>query len=137
MSNPGEQRWPGEHLGLPQQGPRSIARPGRRIGALVIDWALAYALSLAFFSTGPWQTNGFVTLGLFGAIQLLFLTLLNGGIGHLIFGLRVVPLVPGRLAPWRALVRTALVCLFVPALIMDADQRGLHDRAAGTLLVRV
>jgi uncharacterized RDD family membrane protein YckC len=142
VSGPGEQhvseqRWPGELLGLPQEGPRSIARPGRRIGALLVDWMIAYGLSLAFFSTGPWQTNGFVTLGLFAGIQLLFLLLLNGGIGHLIFGLRVVPLLPGRLAPWRALVRTVLVCLFVPALIMDADQRGLHDRAAGTLLVRV
>lgn len=137
VSSPAENRWPGERLGLPESGPRSIARPGRRILALVVDWALAYALSLAFFATGPWQTNGFITLGLFAGIQLLFLVLVNGGIGHLIFGLRVVPLDPGRLAPWRALVRTALVSLFIPAVIMDADQRGLHDRLAGTILVRV
>lgn len=134
---PGEQRWPGERLGLPEQGPRSIARPGRRIGAILIDWALAYALSLAFFATGPWQTNGFVTLGIFAGIQLLFLWIVNGSIGHLVFGMRVVPLVPGRLAIWQPVVRTLLVCLFVPAVIWDADQRGLHDRAAGTLLVRV
>lgn len=94
-------------------------------------------LSLAFFSTGPWETNGFVTLGLFAGIQLVFLWLLAGGVGHLLLGMRVVPLVPGRLAWWRPVVRTALVCLFVPVVIMDADQRGLHDRAAGTLLVRV
>jgi uncharacterized RDD family membrane protein YckC len=122
---------------LPEAGPRSIARPGRRIAALVIDWAMASAISVAFFSTGPWQTNGFVTLGLFAGIQLLFLLVLNGGVGHLLLGMRVVPLDPGRLAPWRALVRTLLVCLFVPAVIWDADQRGLHDRLAGTLLVRV
>lgn len=137
MSNPVENRWPGERLGLPESGPRSIARPARRIAALAIDWALASAISLAFFSTGPWQTDGFVTLGLFAGIQLLFLLIANGGVGHLLLGMRVVPLVPGRLAPWRALVRTLLVCLFVPAVIWDADQRGLHDRAAGTLLVRV
>jgi succinate dehydrogenase hydrophobic anchor subunit len=105
--------------------------------AVAIDWALASAISLVFFSTGAWQTNGFVTLGLFAGIQLLFLLVLNGGVGHLLLGMRVVPLDPGRLAPWRALVRTLLVCLFVPAVIWDADQRGLHDRAAGTLLVRV
>jgi uncharacterized RDD family membrane protein YckC len=132
-----ENRWPGERLGLPESGPRSIARPGRRIAALVIDWAIASAISIAFFSTGPWQTNGFITLGLFAGIQLLFLLVLNGGVGHLLLGMRVVPLNPGRLAPWRALVRTLLVCLFVPAVIWDADQRGLHDRLAGTLLVRV
>ncbi|GHF08234.1 RDD family protein [Pseudolysinimonas yzui] len=137
VSTPVDQRWPGERLGLPESGPRSIARPARRIAALAIDWALASVISLVFFSTGPWQTNGFVTLGLFAGIQLLFLLLLNGGVGHLLLGMRVVPLDPGRLAPWRALVRTLLVCLFVPAVIWDADQRGLHDRAAGTLLVRV
>lgn len=104
---------------------------------MAIDWALASAISLGFFATGPWQTNGFITLGLFAGIQLVLLLLLNGGVGHLLLGMRVVPLVPGRLAPWRALVRTLLVCLFVPAVIWDADQRGLHDRLAGTLLVRV
>jgi uncharacterized RDD family membrane protein YckC len=137
VSNPADQRWPGERLGLPESGPRSIARPGRRIAALAIDWAIASALSLAFFSSGPWQTDGFITLGLFAGIQLLFLLVLNGGVGHLLLGMRVVPINPGRLAPWRAIVRTLLVCLFVPAVIWDADQRGLHDRAAGTLLVRV
>jgi uncharacterized RDD family membrane protein YckC len=137
MSIPVEQRWPGERLGLPESGPRSIARPGRRIAALVVDWGIASVISVAFFATGPWQTNGFVTLGLFAGIQLLFLLVLGGGIGHLLLGMRVVPLVPGPLSPWRALVRTLLVCLFVPAVIWDADQRGLHDRAAGTLLVRV
>lgn len=137
MSSTAENHWPGERLGLPETGPRSIARLGRRIAALAIDWALATALSLAFFATGPWQTNGFVTLGLFAGIQLLFLWVVNGGIGHLVLGLRVVPLNPGRLAWWQPVVRTALVALFVPAVIMDADQRGLHDRVAGTLLVRV
>jgi hypothetical protein len=34
-------------------------------------------------------------------------------------------------------VRTVLLCLAIPALIWDADLRGLHDRAAGTMLVRV
>jgi uncharacterized RDD family membrane protein YckC len=137
VSSPAENRWPGERLGLPETGPRSIARPGRRIAALAIDWAIASAISVAFFSTGPWQTNGFITLGLFAGIQLVFLLVLNGGVGHLLLGMRVVPLDPGRLAPWRVLVRTILVSLFVPAVIWDADQRGLHDRLAGTLLVRV
>lgn len=137
MSIPADQRWPGERLGLPESGPRSIARPGRRIAALVIDWAVASGISVAFFATGPWQTNGFITLGLFAGIQLLLLLLVNGGLGHLLLGMRVVPLEPGRLAPWRVLVRTLLVCLFVPAVIWDADQRGLHDRLAGTVLVRV
>lgn len=137
MSSPAENRWPGDRLGLPESGPRSIARPGRRILAIVIDWALATGLSLAFFATGPWQTNGFVTLAIFASVQVVFLWLLNGGIGHLVLGMRVVPMTPGRLHWWQPIVRTALVSLFIPAVITDADQRGLHDRAAGTILVRV
>lgn len=137
VTEPGAQRWPGEHLGLPESGPRSLARPGRRILALCLDWLLATLVSLAFFSTGPWQTNGFTTLALFAGIQLVFLWLLGGGIGHLVFGMRLVPVAPGPLQWWRPLVRTVLLALFVPAVIVDADQRGLHDRAAGTMLVRV
>src|SRR5690625_7283445 len=34
-------QWPGEHLGLPESGPGSLGRLGRRIGALWIDWLVA------------------------------------------------------------------------------------------------
>ena len=37
---------------------------------------------------------------------------------------------------WRPVGRTALLALVIPAVIWDADQRGLHDKAAGTVLVR-
>ena len=37
---------------------------------------------------------------------------------------------------WRPIVRTALLVLVTPAVIWDPDQRGLHDKAAGTVLVR-
>ena len=30
----------------------------------------------------------------------------------------------------------ALLCLLVPALLVDADGRGLHDRLTGTAVVR-
>jgi hypothetical protein len=104
-----EPRWPGERLGLPETGPRSIARFGRRLGALAI----------------------------FGVAQILFLVLVNGSVGHLLLRMRVVPVRPARLGIWRPVVRTLLLCLAIPALIWDRDQRGLHDRAAGTMLVRV
>ena len=137
MSNPPENRWPGERLGLPETGPRSIGRLGRRILALFIDWAIATIISVAFFSVGPWQTNPWITLGLFAAEQFLFLLVVNGSVGHLITGMRVVPVVPARLGAWRPLVRTVLLCLAVPAAIWDRDQRGLHDKLVGTALVRI
>jgi uncharacterized RDD family membrane protein YckC len=35
-----------------------------------------------------------------------------------------------------ALVRTILLLAVVPALITDRDLRGLHDRAANTIVIR-
>lgn len=127
-----EQRWPGERLGLPESGPRSIARPGRRIGALVIDWALSVIISIAFF-----EYAAFATLGIFALTQIVFLISVSGSIGHLIFRMRVVPINGGWIGPWRPIVRTLLLCLVIPALIWDRDQRGLHDKAAGTLIVLI
>jgi hypothetical protein len=125
-------RWPGERLGLPATGKRSIARLGRRIGALFIDWGTALLISFAFFESNSW-----ITLAVFAVAQLAFLWIVNGSVGHLLLGMRVVPILPARLGLWRPVVRTVLLCLAIPPLIFDRDQRGLHDRVAGTLLVRV
>jgi len=38
--------------------------------------------------------------------------------------------------PWRAVVRTVLLFLFIPALIWDKDGRGLHDRYSDTAVVQ-
>ena len=133
---PAESHWPGEGLGLPAEGPRSVARFGRRLLALCIDWAPAYFLSWSFFPTenGP---DPFITLGIFAALQYAFLITLNGSIGHLVLRMRVVPIAGGYLGFLRPLLRTLLLCLVIPAVIWDADQRGMHDRLAGTVLVRV
>ena len=123
--------WPGQRLGLPASGPRSVARPGRRILALVIDWGTAVVISVAFFSY-----NGWATLGIFAVAQIVFLLTANGSVGHLILGMRVVPIAGGYLGFWRPFARTILLCLVIPAVIWDRDQRGMHDRLIATVLVR-
>lgn len=128
--------WPGQRLGLPDSGPRSVARPGRRILGLIIDWALAYLIAWAFLPHSNGTVDGWWTLAVFAVVQVAFLALVNGSPGHLVVGLRLVPVVPAPLGLWRPAVRTILLCLVIPAAIWDRDQRGLHDRAAGTVLVR-
>ncbi|HEY2642918.1 MAG TPA: RDD family protein [Galbitalea sp.] len=125
--------WPGKRLGLPASGPRSVGRIGRRLGAIAVDWGLSYLISFAFFRP---DVYGFATLTIFAIGQVVFLLLLNASVGHLIFGLRLVPIVPGYLGWWRPFVRTILLVLVIPAVIFDQDQRGLHDRWVGTVLVR-
>lgn len=123
--------WPGYRLGLPREGPRSVGRAGRRIAALAIDFAVASLISSAFFNY-----NGWASTVIFAVTQIIFLTIWAGGIGHLVVGLRVVPLAGGWIGWWRPFVRTILLCAVIPALVWDSDQRGMHDRFAGTVLVR-
>ncbi len=94
---------------------------------------MSYGIALLVLGPNP---NELILLGIFGVLQVTVILIANGSIGHLLFGLRVVPLVPGYLGVWRPFVRTILVMLFIPAVIYDRDQRGLHDRWCGTILVR-
>jgi uncharacterized RDD family membrane protein YckC len=124
------QDYPGERLGLPRDGSGSIGRLGRRVGALFIDYGAAYLIS-GFFGWDP-----LAILALFAAIQIVFLPTLQGSPGHRIFGLRLVRVDGAWVGLWRPIVRTALLIVVIPAVIWDADQRGLHDKAAGTVLIR-
>ncbi|WP_245861780.1 RDD family protein [Compostimonas suwonensis] len=125
-------RYPGERLGLPESGRRSVARVGRRIGALAIDWAIASVIALAIFGQTQWMP-----LLIFLAMQILFIATIGGSIGHRLLGMQLVPLRGGYVGLWRPIVRSVLLCLAIPALIWDSDQRGFHDVVAGTVLIRV
>ena len=71
-------------------------------------------------------------------VEVAVLTALMGSsFGQRIMGIRIVSVTHGRLDPLRAVLRTLLLCLVVPPLIFDRDQRGLHDRAAGSVAVRM
>lgn len=146
----------GAGLGLPATGPGSRARLGRRVVGVGIDWLASLAVSSALFpdpnrlSGGIFAGRPLATLGIFAASTIVLVALLGTTIGHRLVGIRVVRLAdvvaagageggrglgpPGVVA---AVVRTALMCLVVPAVVWDAEGRGLHDAAAGTVVVRV
>jgi uncharacterized RDD family membrane protein YckC len=134
--------YPGERLGLPATGPRSIARPGRRIGALAIDYFAATIIALGFLGYDPlalpaeagWRQ--FAPMMVFAVLQILFIPTAGGSPGHRILGMRVVRFGGGWVGLWRPIVRTLLLVVVIPAVIWDADQRGLHDKIAGTVLIR-
>jgi hypothetical protein len=135
----GPNDYPGERLGLPQSGSRSLARMGRRIAALFVDWLIAYGLaalamtvgivSLTTLSTAVlviWFVLGAISVRLFGFTP-----------GQYALGLLVVP-VDGRqhVGFGRAIVRGILIALVIPALITDSDLRGVQDRLTNTAVVR-
>lgn len=128
--------WPGERLGLPASGPHSVARVGRRVAALLIDWAIAVGLTCLIFGYTLLNYDGLVVLAVFVLLQWLQLVVLGWSIGHGLLGLRLITLTGGWVGFWRPLVRSLLLGLAVPALVWDSDQRGFHDKLAGTVLIR-
>ena len=140
-----EQPYPGQHLGLPESGTGSIAGWSRRFCALLIDWLICSLIAIAFFyhpaaghaadvlvEPRAWTPVVF-------AVQDIVLTATAGfTIGKRLAGLRVIRLDRGGPVGFgRALVRTLLLMLVVPAMMMDRDLRGLQDKAAGTAVVRM
>jgi hypothetical protein len=127
--------YPGEDLGLPSTGSGSIVGMGRKLGALFVDWFLCTFIVVALIRPAHADVE-YWTLAVF-ALQDCLLTALTGfTIGKRLFGVRVVRL-DGKLVGAWSLVRTILLLFVIPAVVQDRDQRGLHDRAANTVVVRL
>lgn len=97
----------------------------------MIDWGIALLISNFAFAGDAWAT-----LAIFAAEQILLVGTLGYSIGHRLAGIHVVKLGGGTAGPLAGLVRALLLCLVIPAVIFDPDQRGLHDRAMNTVLIR-
>jgi len=78
-----------------------------------------------------------VTLAVFGIMTFLLVGTAGTTIGHRICGVGMRTLDGQRPGPLRALVRTVGLCLALPAVITDPAGRSLHDRWAGTQVVRL
>jgi uncharacterized RDD family membrane protein YckC len=121
----------------PETGPGAVAGLGPRFGAFVVDSLLS--IGIAIVSTGPPPGTAYnlVVYLAFLAIELIFLTLAGQTPGMRVAGLVVMTAADGSKPRLRwAAVRTLLLAAVVPALITDASGRAMHDRAAGTLMVR-
>jgi uncharacterized RDD family membrane protein YckC len=139
----GDEFFPGQNLGLPEFGPGSIAGWSRRFGALVVDWLLCSIVTIAFFYHPQAGHTATVlsqprlwTPAVFGVEDFVLTALTGFTIGKRLFGVRVVRLDGGPVGLW-ALTRTVLLMLVIPAIMMDRDLRGFHDKAAGTAVVRI
>jgi len=130
---------PGQALGLPESGPRSLARMGRRLAALIIDWLAGYgiaALLMTFGLFGPGMLS-MAVLGVWFVIGAVSVRLFGFSPGQLALGLMVIPVDNRRHVGFgRALARGVLLALVIPPLFTDADGRGLQDKLTMTAVVR-
>jgi hypothetical protein len=141
----GPNLYPGQRLGLPQSGPGALVGVGRRIGALLIDWFIAYGLASLAVTFGIVSSENFFTSQI-GSTAVMVVWLVLGVVAVRLFGFT-----PGQYALGvrvdsvdhrmhvglgRALSRGLLIAFVVPALFTDADGRGFQDRLTGTAVVR-
>ncbi|QKW06093.1 RDD family protein [Streptomyces sp. NA04227] len=127
----------GQQLGLPQEGPGSIAPLGRRFGAVFVDWGLCVLIAYGLLAQGDMQVTGRWAIGILFLLGTLTVGTVGFTPGKRLFRLRVISIHGESLGLGRAALRTALLCLAVPALIWDRDSRGLHDRLANAIQVRM
>jgi uncharacterized RDD family membrane protein YckC len=127
--------YSGQRFGLPQTGPGSMASVGRRLGALIIDWAIAYGLAYLMIGDRLFRNGQFAALSLLAVMYLVGLVINGATFGMAILGLRVTSDQGGRASLYAVGMRTVLLFLFIPAVIWDADGRGMHDRVAHTMIV--
>ena len=122
----------------------SVAPMGRRLLALIVDWLLCYLIassivrhSVFTVTDARYQDAQWAALLLF-VVEVYLLTSISGlTVGKRLLGIRTIRTdgsVPG--FKWAAL-RTALLLCVIPACLSDRDLRGLHDRAADTIVVRI
>jgi uncharacterized RDD family membrane protein YckC len=105
---------------------------GRRFGALMIDWLLCLLVARLFANP---LTDGWAPVGVLLVEYTFFVGFFGQTPGMRLLRLRCLGVGTGRpVGPVRALVRAVLLALVIPALIMDEQRRGWHDRAAGTIV---
>jgi uncharacterized RDD family membrane protein YckC len=117
---------------------------GRRLAALIVDWVLCYLIastivrhSVFTVTDAHYQDAQAVALLLF-AFEVYLLTAVSGlTVGKRLLGLRTIRTNGSRPGFKWAALRTLLLLFVIPACLTDRDLRGLHDRAADTIVVRL
>src|SRR4051812_5205502 len=88
-SEPGS-TYPGERLGRPETGTGSLARPGRRLAALLIDWAFCLLIARGFFGPEALQPNGSLSVvGVLVVVNLVLVAAAGATVGQRLVGVQV------------------------------------------------
>lgn len=135
------QGYRGQRIGLPASGPGSLAPTGRRIAAFLIDLVASVLVASLFVDRPDLPGVAAHLPGQWSLIPLALdyvvgIVLVGRSLGMRLTGLRVVRVDAHRaIGPMRAVARTALLVVFIPALIVDSDLRGLQDRLTSTAVI--
>jgi len=123
---------------LVRETPVQTAGYGRRFAAICIDWFACLAAARVLYSKAPYGSpeSSLATLCVFALEVIIFTWLIQASFGQRIVGIMITRTDGSRLGLGRVVIRTVLLCLVIPVVIVDAQGRGLHDRAAGSIVIR-
>ena len=124
--------YPGRDLGLPDEGQGSVAAPLRRVGQFLLDLLIGGLVASAISFPAP----TYLSLAVWAVLVTLPVAVLGQTPAMVLTGLRVVRVDGAAHVGGWALARTVSLFFVVPALIMDHDRRGLHDRVSRTVVIR-
>ena len=115
-----------------------MASWGRRLVALFLDWipSLLVANLISNLAGLTRDQAAFLPLLVFLVETAFFVSITGASFGQLAMQLRVARLDGSAVPLLRSLLRSLLVCLVIPPLVFNRDNRGLHDLAAGTVVIR-
>ncbi len=130
--------YPGNRLGMPEKGVGSIARMGRRLVALGLDWLASNLIVAAFFPKLTYGDTqfGIATLAVFVTQVFFFTATIGASFGQQITGIGIRNISGAKLGVLPTALRTLLLAIVIPPLIWDRDGRGLHDKLAKSAVVR-
>jgi uncharacterized RDD family membrane protein YckC len=107
--------------------------------AIVIDWLICSVIAAGFlgYRFGGQGGHTWAPLLVFFLENVVLVGTLGSTVGHRVMGLHVGKVSGAPAGPVAALIRSTLLCIFVPAVVWDKDSRGMHDRLAGTVIRRM
>lgn len=111
----------------------------RRIGAFLIDWTAALLTAKFFVGTAipPDNVKENLIICAFFVVEVGVLAgLLGVSLGKFVFRIAIVNADYKPIGILRALLRTAMICLVIPVVLITDRQRGLHDVAVGSIAIR-
>jgi uncharacterized RDD family membrane protein YckC len=109
-----------------------VAAPLRRGGQFLLDLLVGGLVASAISFPAP----TYLSLAVWAVLVTLPVAVIGQTPAMVLTGLRVVRVDGARRVGAWALARTVSLFFVVPALVMDRDARGLHDRVSRTVVVR-
>ncbi|MFE0025532.1 RDD family protein [Amycolatopsis sp. NPDC059021] len=128
---------------MPESGVGAVASGGARLLGLIIDLVLAALVTAIFVRPNLQNPAVMQTFNQWSVVVWAIITVVSAAFFGFTPGMGAVGIRVARLdgasmvGLWRAVVRTVLTFVIIPAAVRNADGRSWLDRLTGTVVIRM